>query len=272
MKSRVYEYKDKLLLCKVCLRYGHSKNTCQKTQRCGKCSELNHARENCKSEIVACFYCNGDHPTGSYRCAEYKYREEIPAVQRKKNVSRSQAAAIVDRLQPQLKQMNYSRAVHSRKYKTNILKQTNSDCQKQESTAQERDMSETTEVDVGCVSPRSGSLVPTRVTLPRDTPGISDVEEGNSDTSTRLRKQAKEIYAEIFSQRQANGEDSKEAKEDRNKYERELKESRKRGKGQEEEQHRSTTRVREVSRDKSMKAQSASDKRTRSQPGERERL
>ena len=49
-------------------------------------------------------------------------------------------------------------------------------------------MSETTEVDIVCVSPRSGSLVLTRVTLPRNTPGISDVEEGNSETSRRLEK------------------------------------------------------------------------------------
>ena len=52
MKSRAYEYKDKPLVCKVCLKYSHSKNTYQEIQRCGKCSELNHARENCKSEIV----------------------------------------------------------------------------------------------------------------------------------------------------------------------------------------------------------------------------
>ena len=129
-------------------------------------------------------------------------------------------------------------------------------------------MSETTEVDIVCASLRSGNLVPTRVTLPRDTPGISDVEEGNSETSRKLRKEAREIYAEIFS-RQTNGEDSKEAEEDRNKYERELKESRKRGKWQEEGRHRSTTRVREVSRDESMEAQSSSEKRTRSQSGEK---
>ena len=114
--------------------------------------------------------------------------------------------------------------MQSKEYKTNIPRQTNSDRRKQESTAQEKHMSETTEVDIVYASLRSGSLVPTRVMLPRNTPGISDVEEGNGESSRRLRKEAKEIYAEIFSQRQANGEDIKEAKENRHKNETKLKE------------------------------------------------
>ena len=84
--------------------------------------------------------------------------------------------------------MNYSRTVQSKEYKTSIPRQTNSDRQKQKSPEQETHMSETTEVDIVYASPRSDSLVSTRVTLPRVTTRISDVEEGNSETSRRLEK------------------------------------------------------------------------------------
>ena len=56
-----------------------------------------------------------------------------------------------------------------------------------------------TQVDIVCVSPKTGKLYPSTVSLPCDTPGITDAENGTSETSRRVRKEVKEIYREVFS-------------------------------------------------------------------------
>ena len=48
-----------------------------------------------------------------------------------------------------------------------------------------------TQVDIVCVSPNSGNLYPSLVLLRADTPGISDIEDGTSETSRRLREGSK---------------------------------------------------------------------------------
>ena len=55
MWSRVYEYKEKSLMCKKCLQYGHSKNSCQDKQRCAKCGEENHIMEGCQRDAAKCY-------------------------------------------------------------------------------------------------------------------------------------------------------------------------------------------------------------------------
>ena len=70
-----------------------------------------------------------------------------------------------------------------------------------------------TQVDIVCLSPRTGTTYPTTVTLPSDTPGISAVEGGTSESSRRLRKEAKEIYKEVF--QEAKGKSTRECGDDR---------------------------------------------------------
>ena len=55
-----------------------------------------------------------------------------------------------------------------------------------------------TKVDIVCVSPGTGNLYQRTVALPKDTPGISDAEDGTSENSRRVRQEVVEIY-EIFS-------------------------------------------------------------------------
>ena len=50
-----------------------------------------------------------------------------------------------------------------------------------------------TQVEIVCVSPNTGKLHPSTVSLPSDTPGVSDAENSTSETSRRIRKETKEI-------------------------------------------------------------------------------
>ena len=49
-----------------------------------------------------------------------------------------------------------------------------------------------------CVSPGTGAIYSSTLTLPRDTPGISDVEDCTNESRKRLRSEVKEIYKEVF--------------------------------------------------------------------------
>ena len=39
MRTRVHEYKQRPMMCKNCLEYGHGKKYCEKEQRCAKCGD-----------------------------------------------------------------------------------------------------------------------------------------------------------------------------------------------------------------------------------------
>ena len=67
-----------------------------------------------------------------------------------------------------------------------------------------------TQVEIVCVSPKTGKLYPSTVSLPSDTAGISDAENGTSETSRRIRKETKEIYKEIFSKAREENEAQEE--------------------------------------------------------------
>ena len=97
-------------------------------------------------------------------------------------------------------------------------------------------------MDIVSVSPRSGSLYPTTVSLPSDTPGISDTENGTSETSRRLRKEVKEIYRQVF---------EKSGKEGRNKIEVEQRNGM---------QEIRLSKVRQKAREESMDVTTASEK------------
>ena len=250
MKAKVYEYKDRPLLCKMCLRFGHSKKNCQETQRCAKCSELNHSVEECQSETIKCLHCNEGHQTGNYRCREYKYQEEIIAVQVKERVTRAQAKAIVDRLKPHMRDMNYAEVLQAKENDKNGL-QPGAIEKEQRTISQQKKRSQNTEVDIVCVSPRSGNLYPTTVSLPSDTPGISDTENGTSETSRRLREEVKEIYRQIFEKSRNEGSNKVEVEQRQGMQERKL------------------SKVTQEAREESMDVTTASEKRTRSQSGER---
>ena len=53
MRTKVYEYKQRPMMCKNCLEYGHGKQYCEKDQRCARCGDQ-YKKNDCNSEVVKC--------------------------------------------------------------------------------------------------------------------------------------------------------------------------------------------------------------------------
>ena len=111
MRTKVYEYIKKPLLCGKCLDYGHSKKVCQGTTKCKNCA-ADEIHENCTND-KRCYHCSLNHEAGNKICQEYKYEAEILAVQAKSRPSRQQARLIFMRENPTFRTLNFANAVKS---------------------------------------------------------------------------------------------------------------------------------------------------------------
>ena len=157
--TRVIEYKQRPLICRKCQEYGHSKNNCRDEVRCGNCSERDHTSEECTNP-KKCHHCKEQHQAGNRECKEYRYQEEISAVQAKEKVTRNQAKAIFDRRNPAYKTMNYSRAAQqSQAVKPQQLKH-------QEAEKETQNVPQIQKTEIVCMSPQSGTLFTTTVEIP----------------------------------------------------------------------------------------------------------
>ena len=104
----VHEYKQRPLLCKTCLEYGHSKNVCkEKKPRCENCASMNHETTTC-NDINKCLHCPRLHKTGDKCCQRYVVEEEVLTIQSKLRVSRNQAFIIYEREHPNSRSTNYA--------------------------------------------------------------------------------------------------------------------------------------------------------------------
>ena len=126
--------------------------------------------------------------------------------------------------------MGYSRAAAAKTTNTEIrdensptLKRTAATApQEMPGTSRGEKNSQSTQVKIVCISPKTGKLYPSTVTVPSDTPGISDVEEGASETSRRLRSEVKEIH-KILQTSSGVSSSQEMVNDDRKQYEEELK-------------------------------------------------
>lgn len=109
--TKVYEYKDKPMLCKQCLEFGHTLKRCRNAQRCRNCTSNEHLLENCPSDQPSCHHCDSAHITGSGNCREMMYEQEILTIQKKNRITRTQAKLTFDRANPQFRTMHYGEAV-----------------------------------------------------------------------------------------------------------------------------------------------------------------
>ena len=96
-------------------------------------------------------------------------------------------------------------------------------------------------MDIVCVSPNSDDLYHSRVLLPADTPGISDTEDGTSETSRRLREEVRSVYKEVFT-KPTEKHAVEEMEDNREIYERELRRVRGRDKVTQKRKHTSLPR------------------------------
>ena len=113
MRTKVYEYIKKPLLCIKCLDYGHSKKVCQGSAKCKNCA-ADEQHENCTND-KRCYHCSLDHEAGNKICQEYKFEAEILAVQSKSRVSRPQARLIFLRENPTFRNLNFANVVKTNK-------------------------------------------------------------------------------------------------------------------------------------------------------------
>ena len=175
MRTKVYEYKKKPLLCTNCLEYGHSHSICRGSAKCMNCSGNDHCPSNCSSQ-PKCYHCGLNHKTGSRTCQEYKAEEEVLCIQARSKVSKAQAKLIFERENPSFRKMNFSETV-----KSGIP-----------TTVKPKTAPALRERDVVCISPHSGRLY--AATAPIE---VNDRElEGTSECNPVLRKEAKEIFEE----------------------------------------------------------------------------
>ena len=110
-EKKVYEYKQRPMICRICLEYGHGKQFCEKEQKRGRCGNVGHDKVNCRSKAARCYHCGEGHEVGHRSCVEERYQQEIVSVQTRQRVSRYQAKAIVDREIPHIKTRNYAESV-----------------------------------------------------------------------------------------------------------------------------------------------------------------
>ena len=298
--TKVYEYKEKPMMCRKCLEFGHTKANCRSpVTNCGRCSVGGHNRDECQSDVMKCYHCKQAHNAGSRTCNSVRKEEEILAIQRKERVPRQQARVIFEREHPNFT-MNYSSAVKSNPHqsessgvpvlttRTKARKQAGEQFKATIDMAKQNEGRDTEEkrsqqhqekndnitaggrkakdTEVVCVSPGSGKLFTATVQL-QDGESAIDTDMETSESNTKLRKEVKEIYKELF--QKANGkenakEDDKTEEEDHEAYERQIRDS----KGNRE---RVTRKKRSVSRRSRSKSRKRPGRRRKSRSRTRER-
>ena len=112
--TKVYEYVRTPMQCANCLEYGHPKRICQDTQRCPNCAESHEVEPtNVCTKDPSCFHCGLGHKTGNKQCIEYRFEKEVLAIQSKSRVSKAQARIILNQENPNFRTMNFAETVKS---------------------------------------------------------------------------------------------------------------------------------------------------------------
>lgn len=122
-KTKVYEYKQKTMLCFKCLEFGHRTKFCRGEKKCRKCHDTGHEMEQCSQTESACYHCEGNHMAGSTKCPICRYEEEILAIQTfetKERVPKGQAKLILGKSNPNFR-MNFSQALRKQTHQDNII-------------------------------------------------------------------------------------------------------------------------------------------------------
>ena len=78
VKTKVYQYYERPMTCKTCLRYGHTVKIYRKTiAACARCSSEGHNKDECTSTEIRCWYCRADYQAFSSDCPIFKRETEI---------------------------------------------------------------------------------------------------------------------------------------------------------------------------------------------------
>ena len=74
------------LRCFNCQKFGHGKNTCNRTLVCAKCGKSDHHDGDCR-EQPHCVNCSGNHPAFSKECPEWIKQREIMQIKAERGMS-----------------------------------------------------------------------------------------------------------------------------------------------------------------------------------------
>ncbi|XP_050516208.1 uncharacterized protein LOC126891073 [Diabrotica virgifera virgifera] len=87
--KEVEPYKQKVLLCFNCLRFGHTGGQCKSKARCDKCQESHNSKDCKKTDLTPkCFNCSGDHfTTNLSACQEFQRQKLIKDAMSSNNIS-----------------------------------------------------------------------------------------------------------------------------------------------------------------------------------------
>jgi len=93
LRTRVSEYQERPMQCKICQEYGHTSKRCSvpNNPRCGRCSNVGHETKNCSSETVKCYHCSGEHVAWNRKCPTHIFQAEVTKIQQKSKMSRREA-------------------------------------------------------------------------------------------------------------------------------------------------------------------------------------
>ena len=97
--TRIYPFRNRPMCCRKCLKYGHSEKKCRYIGEplCGRCSAMDHTRENCEADQPKCYHCGDDHPVGSRLCTRHIRESELVRIQEEQRVSFKRAIQIENR-------------------------------------------------------------------------------------------------------------------------------------------------------------------------------
>lgn len=94
VKCNVDNYKQKVIQCYLCLRYGHTSQVCKNKLRCENCGASEHEKRYCENQIK-CIFCNGPHKaTDSKNCPEFVRQKAIKDIMAEKNLTFPEAAEV----------------------------------------------------------------------------------------------------------------------------------------------------------------------------------
>lgn len=95
LKLDVELYIPNPLRCYKCQKFGHGRNSCNRTAVCAKCGQEGHEDTSCQAPLH-CVNCSGSHAAFSKDCPTWVKQRDITQVKCEKNVSFFEARKIVE--------------------------------------------------------------------------------------------------------------------------------------------------------------------------------
>ena len=130
-KTKVYEYYERPMSCKIFPIYGRTVKRSRETRAtCARCSSQGHKKVKCTSPAVRCSHCGVDHQALSRNCPLFKREEEIVQIQTKEHIHRLQLIRKLHRLN-QNPELLFSNAVRNTPNPTTSKYQTRSEHESQ---------------------------------------------------------------------------------------------------------------------------------------------